>query len=68
MDALDQRLINIINSLRELSKEYALKPEEEQKKIRNKIYINTGKFGKEVVPLFASFKTIEDDLITKGQA
>lgn len=66
--SLESRFVALINNFRDLAKEYHLKSEPEQKAIRHHIYVNTGGFGKELVPVLPKLKEIEDKLIHEGKA
>lgn len=68
MSTLQNRLVLCVDEFRNLIKEYHLKTESEQKAIRHHLYTTSGKFGKEIKPLFESFKQIEDELVNKGKA
>lgn len=65
---LQTRMVIAVNELRELAKEYHLKDENEQKRIRHQIYTSTGGFGKLVTAILPQFKDVEDKLINQNKA
>lgn len=66
---LKDRMNAAIEQLRLLIKEYNLTPEEEQKKVRNAMYVKHGEFAKTgIKPLLDLFKELEKKHVLREAA